>query len=60
MLPDTLAHDARFAMMHREALLEQDAGNVCGELLHAPLECFITRKGKIVGVSCVLGAHASR
>lgn len=53
MLADALSHDARFAIVHREALFDQDGGNVCREPFYAPCECFAARKCEIVRITRV-------
>ena len=53
MLADTLSHNARFAIVHDEALFDQDRGHMCREPFYAPCECFTARKCEIVRVTRV-------
>jgi hypothetical protein len=54
MLADALPHNARFAVVHHEALFDQNGGNMCREPFYAPFQCFTARKCEIVGVTRVL------
>ena len=53
VLPHSLTHDARLAVVHGETVLKQDRGNMRGEPLDSPLEFLTARKSKIVRVTRV-------
>ncbi len=54
MLPHALPHDARLAMMDREAFLMQNRGYVGGKPFHTMVEILSARKRQIVGVPRVV------
>jgi hypothetical protein len=56
VLSRTTAHDPRFAMVYRKALLNENGGRVGGEALHARVEVLRAGESKIVGVSCISGS----
>lgn len=57
VLAHALAHDTRFAVIHSEALFDQNGSDMSREPLYAPLECFATRKSEVIGVARVFGSN---
>ncbi len=60
MLPYTLPHDARLAVIDRKAFFQQDRGDMTGEPIDMLLERFIARESKIVCIAGVFRSNGSR
>jgi hypothetical protein len=60
ILPHALPHDSRLPMIHAEAFIVQNRGDVYCEALDSSFQYFVSGERKIVGVPRVCGAYAPR
>ena len=60
VLPHTLAHDAGLAVMHAEAFLHQNRGDMNRKALNLPSYCFTAGERQVVCVSRIPSANRFR
>ena len=56
-LANSLAHDARFPVIDREALLDGDGGDAWKKVFNAAFEILAAGKSEVVGVTGVSRVH---